>query len=130
MSHLLDDPYLKDFAGAITGRARRALDRAAELTDLKRLADWANAHEYFGLHRTAAGDWVFREWAPHATSMWLVGDFNGWKIDPAFELFRLSGSDTWERVIPASRIKSGDKYHLRCAGRAGAASASPPTPAT
>ena len=112
MSHLLDDPYLKDFAGAITGRARRALDRAAELTDLKRLADWANAHEYFGLHRTAAGDWVFREWAPHATSMWLVGDFNGWKIDPAFELFRLSGSDTWERVIPASRIKSGDKYHL------------------
>ncbi len=112
MSHLLDDPYLKDFAGAITGRARRASDRAAELTDLKRLADWANAHEYFGLHRTAAGDWVFREWAPHATSMWLVGDFNGWKIDPAFELFRLSGSDTWERVIPASRIKSGDKYHL------------------
>ncbi len=112
MSHLLDDPYLKDFAGAITGRARRAKDRAAELTDCKRLADWANAHDYFGLHRTAAGDWVFREWAPHATSMWLVGDFNGWKIDPAFELFRLSGSDTWERVIPAARIKAGDKYHL------------------
>ncbi len=112
MSHLLDDPYLRDYAEAITGRAARATRRARELTGGKSLADWANAHEYFGLHRTKRGAWVFREWAPHATSMWLVGDFNGWKIDPAFEIFRKPGTDVWEREIPASRIKRGDKFHL------------------
>ena len=123
MAHLLDDEYLKPYEAAIRGRAQRAADRAAELTGGKQsLADWANAHNDFGLHRvTAPGtrhqapgttEWVFREWAPHATSMWLVGDFNGWKIDPDFEVFRIPGTDVWERRIPADRIRHGDHYHL------------------
>ena len=110
--HLLDDDYLKPFEAAVRGRAQHAFDRANELTLGKcSLADWASAHDYYGLHRTRAG-WVFREWAPHATSMWLVGDFNGWKIDPDFEVFRIQGTDTWERKIPLDRIRHGDKYHL------------------
>ena len=67
--HLLDDPYLAPYADAVRGRAAHARAKACELTGGKgRLADWASAHEYFGLHRTATG-WVFREWAPHATEM-------------------------------------------------------------
>ena len=121
MAHLLDDGYLKPFEAAIRGRAQRAADRANELTQGKcSLSDWANAHNYYGLHREegtgnrerGTGEWVFREWAPHATSMWLVGDFNGWKIDPDFEVFRVSGTDVWERRIPADRIHHGDHYHL------------------
>lgn len=109
---LLDDEYLKPFAAAIHGRAQHAYDRARELAGPKRkLSDWANAHNYFGLHQDADG-WVFREWAPHATSMWLVGDFNGWHIDPDFELFRVEGSDIWQRRIDKKRIRVGDKYHL------------------
>ena len=117
MAHLLDDEYLRPFETAIRGRAQRAADRANELTQGKcSLSDWANAHNYYGLHKvessTSDFDWIFREWAPHATSMWLVGDFNGWKIDPDFELFRIEGTDVWERRIPADRIHHGDKYHL------------------
>ena len=109
---LLDDPYLKPFEPAVRGRSKRAFDRADELTcGRSTLADWANAHHYFGLHREGRG-WVFREWAPKATSMWLVGDFNGWKIDPDFELFRIRGTDVWERRIAAKKIKAGDRYHL------------------
>ena len=112
MAQLLDDAYLKPFEAAVRGRARHAFDRANELTLGKcSLSDWANAHEYYGLHRTKAG-WVFREWAPHATSMWLVGDFNGWKIDPDFEIFRIPGTDTWERKIGAKKIRHLDHYHL------------------
>ena len=112
MAHLLDDGYLKPYESAIRGRAQRASDRANELTQGKcSLAEWANAHNYYGL-RCEEGVWVFREWAPHATSMWLVGDFNGWKIDPDFEVFRIEGTDVWERRIPADRIHHGDKYHL------------------
>ena len=121
MAHLLDDGYLKPFEAAIRGRAQRATDRANELTQGKSsLADWANAHNYYGLHKVEVevegrGQqrcWVFREWAPHATSMWLVGDFNGWKIDPEFEVFRIPGTDVWERRIPEGLIHHGDKYHL------------------
>ena len=112
MAHLLDDIFLKPFEGAIRGRARRAEDRIRELTGGKRsLGDWANAHNYFGLRREKRG-WVFREWAPKATSMWLIGDFNGWKIDPKFECFRIPNSDVWEVKLPAKAIKAGQKYHL------------------
>ena len=110
---LLDDAYLRPYETAIRGRAANAARRALELTGgTTSLADWANAHNYFGLHRMEDGGWIFREWAPHATSMWLVGDFNGWKIDPDFELFRIPGTDTWGRTIAADRIRAGDKYHL------------------
>ena len=112
MAHLLDDGYLKPYEAAIRGRAKRALERIASLTGGKvPLADWASAHEYSGLHRVHGG-WVFREWAPNATSMWLVGDFSGWKIDPRFECFRVPGTDVWERRIPAKAIKHGDNYRL------------------
>jgi 1,4-alpha-glucan branching enzyme len=69
------------------------------------------AHHYFGLHRTDSG-WVFREWAPNATSMWLVGDFCGWRIDPGFELFRVPGSDVWQGEFAADKLSHGQKYRL------------------
>ncbi len=112
MAHLLDDPYLKPFEAAIRGRAVHARMRADALTQRKTtLADWANAHHYFGLHRDRRG-WVFREWAPHATAMWLVGDFSGWKKEAAFEVFRKPGTGVWECRVPAAKIRHLDKYHL------------------
>ena len=113
MTHLLDDPFLKPFETAIRGRAKRASDRMASLVAKgQSLGEWANAHNYFGLHREGR-HWVFREWAPNATSMWLIGDFNKWRIDPQVEIFRIPGTDTWERKIPAKAIRPGDKYHLQ-----------------
>ena len=112
MTRLLDDPFLKPFEVAIRGRAKRASNRMASLVAKgQSLGDWANAHNYFGLHREDR-HWVFREWAPNATSMWLVGDFSKWRINPKFEIFRIPGTDTWERKIPAKAIRPGDKYHL------------------
>ena len=75
------------------------------------LADWAAAHEYYGLHRTRRG-WVFREWAPNATSMWLVGDFSKWRTNRLYECMRIPGSDVWELKLPAKAIKAGDNYRL------------------
>ena len=110
--HLLDDPYLAPYAEAVRGRAAHARDRAAELTGGEgSLADWASAHEYFGLHRTKRG-WVFREWAPNATEMWLVGDFSGWKTRSAFKLKRGRGSGVWTGTFPAGAIRHGQFYRL------------------
>ena len=108
---LFDDACLAPYRAEIEARSRRAFARAEELTGGKTLADWANSHHYFGLHRTEHG-WVFREWAPNATGMWLVGDFSEWKILPEFEAFRIEGSDIWQCEIDASRIAHGNRYHL------------------
>lgn len=110
--HLLDDPWLAPYADAIRGRAARADARAAQLAGApEALADWAAAHTYYGLHRTAEG-WVFREWAPHATAMWLKGDFSAWRREPAFELFRVPGTDVWEGRFSADAIVHGQHYLL------------------
>ena len=111
MAHLLDDPYLKPFENAIRGRAANAYRRAGELTLGKSLADWAQAHRYFGLHRSRGG-WVFREQAPNATAMWLVGDFSKWKKRPRFRLHRLAGTDNWEGEFPADAVNDGDNFRL------------------
>ena len=112
MAHLLDDEMLKPYEGAIRGRAMHASARAYELTGGKQsLSDWASAHEYYGLHKTQDG-WIFREGAPNATSMWLVGDYTNWKIDPRFECMRIPGSNVWEVKVDSDLIKHGDNYRL------------------
>ncbi|MBQ7871750.1 MAG: hypothetical protein IJ357_06375 [Oscillospiraceae bacterium] len=68
------------------------------------LNDFANGHQYYGIHRVDGG-WVYREWAPSAYQLYLTGDFNDWqwtshplkKLDNGnWELF-LQGEDAlWE----------------------------------
>lgn len=47
------------------------------LKDGENLSDFANAHLFYGIHRTADG-WVYREWAPGADEMYFTGEFNNW----------------------------------------------------
>lgn len=108
---LLDDPWLKPYEAAIRGRAARASQKMHELTQGgSSLADWASAHEYFGLHRVKGG-WVFREWAPNATAMWLVGDFSSWRKEDRYRC-RSCGDGNWELSLPARAIRDGDNYRL------------------
>ncbi len=37
------------------------------------------AYRYLGVHREEDGAYVFRVWAPNATRIFLIGDFNGWQ---------------------------------------------------
>ena len=74
------DPMLKPFENDIHLRMQSYKQKRSELVpDGASLVDFANAHEYFGFHRTSDG-WVYREWAPAATAMFLTGDFNGWNL--------------------------------------------------
>ena len=84
------DPSLKPFEKDIELRMANYKRVKKELLGKdKSLEDFANAHQYFGFHRTETG-WVYREWAPAAEAMFLTGDFNGW--DPyACPLKKLSG---------------------------------------
>src|SRR3712207_4525184 len=90
-----NDPYLQPFEDAIRGRHEHALWKIDQLTEggKKSLADIANGHDYYGLHKTSRG-WVFREWAPNATAIYLVGDFNGWTESSRYAAKRIDRKST------------------------------------
>ena len=67
---------------------------------------------YFGLHREGR-NWVFREWAPNATDIYLIGDFNEWKESEDYRLKRLGNSGNWEIVLPQSAMKHLDLYKMK-----------------
>ena len=106
-----NDPWLEPYAAAIDGRHEDVLRKEAELTThCNSLKDFANAHQYFGLHRV--GDWwAFREWAPNATEIYLVGDFSDWKELPEFKL-NPAKNGVWELHVPFDRIRHGDLYKM------------------
>jgi 1,4-alpha-glucan branching enzyme len=105
------DPWLAPYAEVITERCRYAEEVERRLTGGKQtLADWASGHLYFGLHRTEDG-WVFREWAPNATAVFLVGDFNGWHKDDAYALHPTDGG-VWEGTFPADALRHGAHYKM------------------
>jgi len=76
------------------------------------LADFASGHEYFGLH-FQRGEWVFREWAPNATAIYLTGDMSKWQVSREFELEKINGSGVWEIRLAADKMAHGDLYRLR-----------------
>ena len=72
------DPYLKPFESDIELRIANYQRKRGELVkDGTLLADFANAHEYFGFHKHKNG-WYYREWAPGADALYVMGDMNGW----------------------------------------------------
>lgn len=109
-----NDPWLKDYEPAIAGRHQHAVDKIAELTQGGKtsLSDFATGYLYFGLHKTSTG-WVFREWAPNATEIYLVGDFNKWQEKPQYRLKRLKNSGNWEIKLKENALKHGDLYKLK-----------------
>ncbi len=111
---LRNDPWLEPFAAAIEGRHEDVIRKMNELTaDTDgSLSGFANAYNYFGLHRDKKGGWIFREYAPHATGIWLIGTFTDWKDDERYSLTPLGGG-VWEGHFPADFIHNGDLYKMR-----------------
>ena len=104
------DPTLNPYAGEIRMHLDRFNDRLWRLTEGGSLIDFANAHRYFGFHRTDNG-WVFREWLPGADAVWLKGDFNNWE-EYEYPLFHL-GNGIWEIYLDgADRLKHGQHVKL------------------
>lgn len=108
---LTNDPWLEPYSEAINRRHRQINLKVAELThNTGQLTDFANGHLFFGLHRSNHG-WTFREWAPNATAMYLLGDFNHWKKNEKYSL-NAAGEGVWEISLPAKTLKHGMLFKL------------------
>ena len=105
-----NDPWLKTYESAIKGRLEYTKKREKELVgENSTLMDFANGHLFFGCHKTKT-HWIFREWAPNATNLCLIGDFSNWEEHVEF-VFDEKDS-YWELQVPLNKIKHGDLYKL------------------
>lgn len=105
------DPYLEPFEEAIEARHKRIMDARDQFSVDGSLSEGLNNHLYYGLHRTDDGGWVFREWAPHANRIYLIGEFNNWKRTSAYALSP-TGSGNWEIKLPEMFLHHGELYKL------------------
>ena len=108
-----NDSWLAPFNDAIQGRHDHVLNKLQELTGGKQsLSDFASGHLYFGLHRTAR-QWVFREWAPNATRIYLIGDFNNWEESEDYALKPVGDGGNWEIKLPLKAMHHKDLYKMK-----------------
>ena len=101
------DPMLKDYGSTIERRHRMIADAANCFLGGDGACD---SYLYYGLHKTDSG-WVFREWAPGATAIYLLGEFDGWRVHPDFRLDNV-GNGNWEIYLPGNVLSHGDLYRL------------------
>ncbi|MEA2068304.1 MAG: alpha amylase C-terminal domain-containing protein [Verrucomicrobiota bacterium] len=113
LAKLSDDPWMEPYLGKLRQRADHIHYMEDRLTGGKMtLNEFANAHEYYGLH-FRDGKWTFREWAPNATAIYLIGDFSSWKQVDEFALHYGDGQGVWEIELPADKLRHGDLYKLK-----------------
>ncbi len=101
------DPYLEPYEPQLHERLARYEALKKRLSGGKKLSDFANGALYYGFHK-ADGGYIYREWAPAADALHLIGDFNGW--DRASCPMKKLDNGNWEVFVEgklphASRVK-------------------------
>ena len=107
------DPLLAPYEEILRQRQRRILEKEAALTERKiDITEFAAGHEYFGLH-LRGNDWIFREWAPNARRVYLIGTMTDWQERQNFSLKMINAEGVWEIHLPQNTFNHGDLYRLR-----------------
>jgi 1,4-alpha-glucan branching enzyme len=119
------DPWLEPFADRLRHRQRRYVAaRERIVAAAGSLAAFANAHRYLGFNRGERegkpGVW-YREWAPKAIALYLIGDFNNW--DRMATPLAPTTSGVWEVFLPdaeyASRLTHGSRVKVHVHSKIG-----------
>ncbi len=64
---------------------------------------------------------MFREWAPNATAIYLLGEFNDWRKHPDYALTKV-GDGNWEIKLPLGALAHEMLYRLLVEWNGGAGS--------
>jgi 1,4-alpha-glucan branching enzyme len=106
-----EDPWLEPYAQVIRLRYDAARNKKAQILKTSgSLSDFASGYLYYGLHKVE-NNWIFREWAPNATKIYLTGDFNNWEEEEKYKLNRLDHGD-WEINIDGRFLQHGQRFKL------------------
>lgn len=107
------DPWLEPYRRKLEERARYIQTHRQRILDGMSVSEFALGHLYYGLHKLTGGGWVFREWAPNATKIFLICEATKWQDQSIYELKPLLGSNgDWELRLPANTLEHLDHYKL------------------
>ena len=99
-----DDAWLEPYVKEVQARIER-FDQAVEniKASHKGLKTFAKAYQYFGItYSKKDKGWYYREWAPAAKALFLIGDFNDWNRE-ATPLERLDNG-VWQVFLPKKTV--------------------------
>ena len=105
-----NDPWLEPYRASILNRMERCVKREQELAGEGSLQSFASGHLWFGIHRHDGG-LIMREWAPNASAIYLLGDFNKWQASENYR-FKYLEHGNWEIFLNAGSIAHGDRFKL------------------
>jgi 1,4-alpha-glucan branching enzyme len=100
-----DDPWLEPYSQDLNERLDRYKKALSDIVKAEgSLMNFSQGHKYYGINfdKEKQG-WFYREWAPGAHQLALVGDFNGWNRE-ANKLQRNQRGD-WEIFLPYGEYK-------------------------
>ena len=104
------DPWLEPNQGSIEHQQHHYKAMRERIIRDKSLVEFASGHDFFGLHKTKDG-WVFREWLPNATEVYLAGEFSDWQDESEFKLSKLKDG-VWELKLSLDVLSHKDLYKM------------------
>lgn len=113
---VLADGWLAPYEREIQARLRLY---DAQVERLRRrygsLLECAAGYKRMGFNRDAeTGEWVYREWAPGARALYVIGDFNGWNRESHPMNRRADG--VWEIRLPQDALQHGSRVKVHVVG--------------
>jgi len=114
-----NDPWLSPYKSAVQERIDRYEEKCTYLlSKYGSINEYAGAYQYFGINfDPKENGWWYREWAPEAHSLSLIGDFNDW--DPSANVLKRNKAGYWEIFIEQKELEHGQKYKVRVVTNSG-----------
>ncbi|MCD4722103.1 MAG: alpha amylase C-terminal domain-containing protein [Desulfobacula sp.] len=112
---IFNDPYLLAYADIISSRRLRAIELEEKIKQENKgsLGFFADYHKIFGLHFDEdKGSWVFREWAPNASEIFIVCEKTSWQKNKDLQIKR-KDNHVFERLFPKETFSHGDLFRLK-----------------
>ena len=113
---VLADGWLAPYEREIKGRMRLYDGRVESLCRrYGSLMECANGFARMGFNRDPeSGEWVYREWAPGARALYLIGDFNDW--NRSSHPMQPGRDGVWELRLPEDSLPHGSRVKVHVVG--------------
>ena len=109
---IIDDPWLEPYTEVVRDRIRRFNSLLSKIEKSHQsLSKFANAYAYLGLNYDPEKEqWSYREWAPRAKALFLIGDFNYW--DRSAHPLNKIDNGIWEIYLPKQALPENSKIKV------------------
>ena len=109
-----DDPWLEPYQDEISDRIVRYQQLHDDIKGVyKSLKNFSSGYKRLGIHfNKQEKNWQYREWAPAAHKLSLIGDFNNW--DRESHPLKKKDNGIWEIYLPEDELVEGGliKVHI------------------